>query len=109
MMAFNFKSLGTDQPAECIERSGAAANVCGDGRTHDAELRKWTKTEYEAWTEHDVNGICQKLNTRRDRGITRAAKDGVDHKQHHDRDVAREHDCGKSPALRHHLRRSAHY
>src|SRR2546426_11017867 len=105
MMALNIKSSArTNQPAEGIECSGATPDICGDRRTHDAELWKWTKSEYETGPKHYIDGISQPQNAHRDCSIAGTAKDGVDHEKHHDRDVAREHNCGKSPALGHYLR-----
>src|SRR5688500_19172186 len=110
MMTSNINAAtATDHAAESKKGSRTTPDIRSARSTHDPELWKWTKTEYEARTEHDADGIGEPQNAHRDGSIARATKDGVDHEEHHDCYVAGEHDCSESPAFRHYLRRSAHY
>src|SRR3954454_21002065 len=92
MLTLNIKtSAGTDQLAESEERASAAANRRRNRSTDDAELWKGTDSKNQTRAEHDVDPVRQPQRAHRDRGVTGATKDRVDHEEHHDTDVTGEH------------------
>src|SRR5262245_31711168 len=79
------------EPAKRVNRTGPATDVRRYGRSGNAELWKRTETEDEAGAKYNVERVRQPQHAHGDRSVARTAKDRIDHKQHHDRRVARQH------------------
>jgi hypothetical protein len=97
-----------EQPAECEQCAGAAADGRGDRRTGYAELRKWTESKDQTRTERDVDGVRQPEYAHGDRRVARSAEDRVDQKQQEHRCIAAEHHSCVARADRNDLGRRAH-
>src|SRR6185503_14995859 len=109
MLALDFES--STGPKELDEREDcprASADRRRDRRADDAELRKRSESEDQTGTEENVDPVRKPQRSHRDRSVTGATKDRVDHKEHHDADVAGEHHTRERRAVFDHPRRAAH-
>src|ERR1700730_4392280 len=95
-------SSGTRQPAQCVKRADPAAGVSGYGRTHNPELWERPNTKNEAGPKYNVDRVCQPQHAHRDCRITGAAKNSVNHEEHHHGRVASQHDSGEAGAVLNH-------
>src|ERR1044071_1861045 len=90
------------------QRARAATDVRCDRSADDAEFWKWSNTEDQTWTKQDVDRIRQPQCAHRDRRITRAAKDRIDHEQHHDGRIAGKHYARECRTVFDYPRRATH-
>src|SRR5262245_8863517 len=88
-------SAGTNELGESEQRARASADIRRDRSADDAELWERSKAEDQTRSKCNVDPISEPQRAHRNRRITRAAKDGVDHEEHHDRDVSGQHHSGK--------------
>src|SRR5207253_845064 len=87
----------------------AATNVGPHSGADNAQLWKWAHSEYEAGTQHDIDGISQPEHAHCDGRVACSTEDRIDEKEHDDGGIAGEHDAGKSDSVLYHPGRTTHH
>ena len=72
------------EPVQLVEDAGAAADRRRHRGAGHAQLGERPQAEDEARAEHDVDDVREPEHPHRDRGVARAAEDGVDEEQQQD-------------------------
>ena len=99
-----------EQPAEREQRAGAAPDVVATAAPVTPSFGNGPEAEDQQRPEHDVDRVREPQHAHRDRRVARAAEDRVDQEQHHDRDVAAEHDARvRACPIAMHVGRRAHH